>query len=77
VWCMDKADHLGYSSHAALSFLTDLRQTVIEAQQAGEDFAPFQIHSRPLGNVVYVMTSLLTKPAVMRAMERTIMGKLQ
>ncbi|OCF35322.1 dethiobiotin synthase [Kwoniella heveanensis CBS 569] len=64
----------GYSSHAALSFLTNLRQTIV-ASPAGE-FAPFQIHSRPLGNVVYIMTSSFTKPAVMRAMEETILNEL-
>ncbi|WVF72379.1 dethiobiotin synthase [Kwoniella sp. CBS 6097] len=64
----------GYSSHAALQFLTNLRQTII-ASPSGE-FAPFQIHSRPLGNVVYIMTSSFTKPAVMRAMEETILKEL-
>lgn len=61
---------VGYESHRALSFLNALRRTNITAP--GDDFAPFQIHSRPLGNVVYLITSLFTKPEVVRAMERTI-----
>ncbi|WVQ98554.1 dethiobiotin synthase [Kwoniella sp. CBS 9459] len=64
----------GYSSHVALSFLTNLRQTIIKSPSG--EFAPFQIHSRPLGNVVYIMTSSFTKPAVMRAMEATILKEL-
>jgi dethiobiotin synthetase/adenosylmethionine--8-amino-7-oxononanoate aminotransferase len=57
-----------------LSFLTALRRTIITSPD--EAFAPFQIHSRPLGNVVYIITSLFTKPEVMRAMERTIEEEL-
>ena len=71
-----KADFTGYSSHVALDFLTDLRKTIINSNESQADFTPFQIHSRPLGNVVYLMTSLMTKPEVMRAMERTILSKL-
>jgi len=51
-----------------------LRKEVIKSDSA--DFAPFQIHSRPLGNVVYLITSLFTKPEVMRAMEGVIRRKL-
>ncbi|KAI9638500.1 putative Adenosylmethionine-8-amino-7-oxononanoate transaminase [Dioszegia hungarica] len=64
----------GYESHRALSFLTALRRTIITSPD--EAFAPFQIHSRPLGNVVYIITSLFTQPEVMRAMERTIEEEL-
>jgi len=66
----------GYSSHVALDFLTELRKTIIHSGDSPGDFTPFQIHSRPLGNVVYLMTSLMTKPEVMRAMERAILEKL-
>lgn len=48
----------------------------IKVQSPEDDFEPFQIHSRPLGNVVYIMTSLFTKPQVMRAMEKAVMGQL-
>ncbi|WRT66898.1 dethiobiotin synthase [Kwoniella shivajii] len=65
----------GYSSHAALDFLTSLRKQIISSSEG--QFAPFQIHSRPLGNVVYIMTSSFTKPEVMRAMEKTILEQLQ
>lgn len=66
----------GYSSHAALDFLTALRQVKISPEATSGDFSPFQIHSRPLGNVVYIMTSLLTAPSVMRAMEKAILDNL-
>ncbi|WWC85248.1 dethiobiotin synthase [Kwoniella dendrophila CBS 6074] len=65
----------GYLSHIALDFLTSLRQKIITSPDGS--FAPFQIHSRPLGNVVYIMTSSFTKPQVMRAMEQTILEELQ
>jgi dethiobiotin synthetase/adenosylmethionine--8-amino-7-oxononanoate aminotransferase len=64
----------GYSSHVALDFLTGLRARPVESE--GDEFEPFQIHSRPLGNVVYVMTSLFTKVEVMRAMEKRILEEL-
>lgn len=70
----------GYSSHTALDFLNALRKEVVADKSGGEAegkgdkerFGEFKIHSRPLGNVVYVMTSLFTKPEVMRGMERVI-----
>nr|XP_019042998.1 dethiobiotin synthase [Kwoniella bestiolae CBS 10118]OCF21928.1 dethiobiotin synthase [Kwoniella bestiolae CBS 10118] len=64
----------GYSSHVALDFLTTLRQRIISSPDGR--FAPFQIHSRPLGNVVYIMTSSFTKPEVVRAMEKTILEEV-
>ncbi|WVO16985.1 dethiobiotin synthase [Cryptococcus depauperatus] len=73
-----------YASHAGLQLLTSLRQVVVSpplvTSSASKDvvpFSPFQIHSRPLGNVVYIMTSLWTKPDVVRAMESTIMEKIK
>ena len=63
----------GYSSHIAQDFLTELRKKAVEG---GEAFEPFSIHSRPLGNVVYIMSSLLTKPEVMRAIERVLAASL-
>ena len=65
----------GYSSHAALDFLTRLRGEVVSDPHG--QFRDFRIHSRPLGNVVYIMTSLYTPPGVMRAMEAVISRKLQ
>ncbi|RXK39933.1 dethiobiotin synthase [Tremella mesenterica] len=68
---LDVADG-GYTSHAALDFLTDLRKEIVFSPKG--EFSSFQIHSRPLGNVVYLMTSLYTSPSVMRAMEE-VLGK--
>lgn len=70
----DTAQPLGYASHVAQTFLNAMRK--IKVQSPEDDFEPFQIHSRPLGNVVYIMTSLFTKPQVMRAMEKAVMGQL-
>jgi len=75
-WCECSTLTPGYSSHAALDFLTALRQVKIAPEASSGDFSPFQIHSRPLGNVVYIMTSLLTAPPVMRAMEKAILDNL-
>ncbi|WWD15718.1 dethiobiotin synthase [Kwoniella shandongensis] len=66
-----------YSSHSALNFLTSLREEIVTSTKDDmTPFTPFQIHSRPLGNVVYIITSLFTKKEVMRGMERVIMKKL-
>ncbi len=70
-----KLTSIGYSSHAALSFLTGLRKEVIKSEEG--DFASFQVHSRPLGSVVYLITSLFTKPEVMRGMESVIQRELR
>jgi dethiobiotin synthetase/adenosylmethionine--8-amino-7-oxononanoate aminotransferase len=76
----------GYSSHTALDFLTSLRKEVISdghgpasssKQSEEEAFGEFKIHSRPLGNVVYIMTSLFTKDEVMRGMERILEKRLK
>ncbi|ORY21589.1 adenosylmethionine-8-amino-7-oxononanoate transaminase [Naematelia encephala] len=64
----------GYSSHIALDFLTSLRNEIVHDSQG--QFEPFQIHSRPLGNIVYIITSLFTRPQVMRGMEAVIEKKL-
>ena len=65
---------LGYSSHAAGEFLSGLKKEVVQSEHGG--FGDFQIHSRPLGNVVYLMTSLFTKSEVVRAMEEVIKWRL-
>ena len=57
-----------YGSLVGRDFLDALKKETVRVA-GGEDF---QIHSRPLGNVIYVMTSLFTKPAVVRAMEEVI-----
>jgi dethiobiotin synthetase/adenosylmethionine--8-amino-7-oxononanoate aminotransferase len=68
-----RADIAGYSSHTAQNFLTRLRSRRVDGGGADADaLTPFQIHSRPLGNVLYFMTSLFTRPEVVRAMERAL-----
>jgi dethiobiotin synthetase/adenosylmethionine--8-amino-7-oxononanoate aminotransferase len=37
---------------------------------------PFRIHSRPLGNVAYVMTSLWTPQEAVRAIEEVILEEV-
>ncbi|GMK55471.1 hypothetical protein CspeluHIS016_0205270 [Cutaneotrichosporon spelunceum] len=59
-----------YASHVAQGFLDRLR-----GQQLGDP--AFRVHSRPLGNVVYVMTSLFTPPETVRAMEAAIVRELK
>ncbi|ODN84878.1 dethiobiotin synthase [Cryptococcus amylolentus CBS 6039] len=74
-------DESDYSSHVALEFLNDLRKITVSPSSSEAEsitpFSPFQIHSRPLGNVVYLITSLWTKPEVMRAMEGVIEERLK
>jgi dethiobiotin synthetase/adenosylmethionine--8-amino-7-oxononanoate aminotransferase len=62
-----------YGSLVGRDFLEALKRETVQVQ-GGEEF---QIHSRPLGNVVYVMTSLFTKPAVVRAMEEVIETRIK
>lgn len=59
-----------YASHVAQGFLDRLRAQRI-------DNPPFRIHSRPLGNVVYIMTSLFTPGETVRAMEAAILRELK
>ncbi|BEI85419.1 hypothetical protein CcaverHIS002_0508200 [Cutaneotrichosporon cavernicola] len=59
-----------YASHVAQGFLDRLR-----AKQIGNP--AFRVHSRPLGNVVYVMTSLFTPAETVRAMEAAILRELK
>jgi len=62
-----------YGSLVGRDFLEALKKETVQVQ-GGEEF---QIHSRPLGNVIYVMTSLFTKPAVVRAMEEVIEKRIK
>lgn len=69
---------LGYASSLALDFLTSLRQgsPISGSSEESSTFAPFHMHSRPLGNVVYVMTSLWTDRQVVKGIEEAIEAKL-
>ncbi|GAA5956676.1 hypothetical protein JCM21900_002334 [Sporobolomyces salmonicolor] len=62
-----RAESAGYESTAAESFLRRLRE--------GKD-APFSIHARPLGNVVYFMSSLNSDAETLRKVERSILEAL-
>ncbi|GAA5914094.1 hypothetical protein JCM5296_003574 [Sporobolomyces johnsonii] len=63
-----RAESTGYESTAAESFLRRLRD--------GKD-APFSIHARPLGNVVYFMSSLNSEGETLRKVERSISEALE
>lgn len=62
-----------YGSLVGRDFLEGLKKETVKLA-GGEEF---QIHSRPLGNVIYVMTSLFTKPEVVKAMEEVIERRIQ
>ena len=62
-----------YGSLVGRDFLDALKKETVKVA-GGEEF---KIHSRPLGNVIYVMTSLFTKPAIVRAMEGVIEKKIK
>lgn len=61
----------GYASSLALDFLTSLRKSapITPSAEGQSPFVPFNVHSRPLGNVVYIMTSLWTEREVVKGME--------
>ena len=62
-----------YGSLVGRDFLDALKKETVSVA-GGEEF---QIHSRPLGNVIYIMTSLFTKPAVVRAMEEVVEKRIK
>jgi dethiobiotin synthetase/adenosylmethionine--8-amino-7-oxononanoate aminotransferase len=62
-----------YGSLVGRDFLDALKKETVKVA-GGEEF---KIHSRPLGNVIYVMTSLFTKPAVVRAMEEVMEKRIK
>ncbi|EKM78656.1 hypothetical protein AGABI1DRAFT_75033 [Agaricus bisporus var. burnettii JB137-S8] len=65
---------LGYISMAALSMFARLkdRQDMCNFDSAAPGGASFTTHYRTLGNVAYFMTSLNTRPSLIRAMEKKI-----
>ncbi|WOO81501.1 Bifunctional dethiobiotin synthetase/7,8-diamino-pelargonic acid aminotransferase, mitochondrial [Vanrija pseudolonga] len=64
-----------YGSLVGQAFLDRLRaHPVVDPTGSAP---PFRIHSRPLGNVAYIMTSLWTKSDTVRAMEEVILDELQ
>ena len=68
----------GYGSLAAESVLTRLRSNSYDAvDEVGSAGLPFNIHARPLGNVLYFMSSLNTGAETLRRVERGIEEAVQ
>ncbi|KAL8287398.1 hypothetical protein RQP46_003256 [Phenoliferia psychrophenolica] len=73
-------DAAGYQSTASEALLRRLRYgTPMTPGSAAVSPAgmPFNIHARPLGNVVYWMASLNSEPATLRAIEDAILDALK
>lgn len=77
-------DGAGYTSTASVDILNKLRYgpnalqghpTVPEAH--GDATLPFNIHARPLGNVIYLMSSLNTPAPVLRQAETALYAAIQ
>ena len=62
----DQSGAGGYSSTASVELLDKLRSS----SQKDASGLSFSIHARPLGNVVYLMSSLTTAEATLREVER-------
>ncbi|GLB35315.1 putative PLP-dependent transferase [Lyophyllum shimeji] len=74
-----KDDAGGYTSHSANKTFASLKdilrgENTISAAPGG---APYEVHYRTLGNVAYFMTSLNTKPEVIRSVEDRIWRVLE
>jgi dethiobiotin synthetase/adenosylmethionine--8-amino-7-oxononanoate aminotransferase len=61
----------GYTSNVALG----LRDALLNQHGVGQDSV--SIHSRVLGNVLYLMASMTTKPEHLKAVERVLLQKLE
>ncbi|KAJ9118274.1 hypothetical protein QFC22_004185 [Naganishia vaughanmartiniae] len=82
----ENAQFSGYASSLAQDLLNVLRTdsstlitpdaTSLAATDSKPPFEAFHIHSRPLGNVLYMMTSLYTDTSVVRSIEYTLRKKL-
>ncbi|GAA5916727.1 hypothetical protein JCM8208_003606 [Rhodotorula glutinis] len=70
------ADGSGYQSTASESILRQLRFGTPHDDAIGPIGASFPIHARPLGNVIYFMSSLNSKPATLRAVEASVKAAL-
>ncbi|KAG5639590.1 hypothetical protein H0H81_010792 [Sphagnurus paluster] len=69
----------GYTSHAAVEAFGPLRE-LLQNDNGGSGApsgAAYEVHFRTLGNVGYFMTSLNTKPEVIRSVEDRIWNVLQ
>ncbi|KAJ9126398.1 hypothetical protein QFC24_002136 [Naganishia onofrii] len=83
--CAKRFGTTGYASSLAQDLLNVLRtdssalitsDSTASASSSSPPFEAFHIHSRPLGNVLYMMTSLYTDTAVVRRIENTLRKKL-
>ncbi|KAK4049252.1 hypothetical protein OIO90_005541 [Microbotryomycetes sp. JL221] len=74
-------DGAGYESTASISLLNSLKNERIPVEQGKEGASlggmPFNVHARPLGNIVYFMSSLNSKPETLRALEQRLLELLK
>ncbi|GAA6050949.1 hypothetical protein JCM3770_005338 [Rhodotorula araucariae] len=70
------SDGSGYQSTAAESVLRQLRFGTPGDGAVAPNGMPFHIHARPLGNVIYFMSSLNSKKETLRAVESSVMAAL-
>jgi dethiobiotin synthetase/adenosylmethionine--8-amino-7-oxononanoate aminotransferase len=69
----DLSGQSGYTSTAAADLLQELRTTTTLNR---DDGLAFNIHARPLGNVIYIMSSLNTPQEVLRKVEDALINSL-
>ncbi|KAF8061489.1 PLP-dependent transferase [Lyophyllum atratum] len=71
--------YTGYTSHSAQETFAPLKDAVKgeDAISEAPGGAPYEVHFRTLGNVAYFMTSLNTKPEMVRSIEDRIWGVLE
>lgn len=71
-------DNAGYQSTASESLLRRLRygDPLTSTPSTSPGGLPFNIHARPLGNVVYFMSSLNSHPSTLRAVEAALLSAL-
>ncbi|KAK4703477.1 bifunctional dethiobiotin synthetase / adenosylmethionine---8-amino-7-oxononanoate aminotransferase, partial [Phenoliferia sp. Uapishka_3] len=77
---LSAADSAGYQSTASEAFLRRLRYgapLIPDSPTVSPAGSPFNIHARPLGNVVYWMASLNSDPSTLRAIEAAILDALK
>ncbi|GAA6003077.1 uncharacterized protein JCM10292_000328 [Rhodotorula paludigena] len=69
-------DGSGYQSTASESVLRHLRFGAPHDTAVGPSGAAFNIHARPLGNVIYFMSSLNSEAETLRAVEASVQAAL-
>ena len=75
-WGSDYTSHAAQNVFESLTYL-HLQENADHALATGAPGgAQYSVHYRTLGNVAYFMTSLNTKPAVVRELEDRIWGVL-